>query len=55
MIDKLSFAVNNLLSCNDHAFCTIQNVIFKHRVEAYFFDTFHHYIIYGNINICVPL
>ena len=46
--------VNNCLSWVDLILCTNQNVISKHGVNVSIFDKYHN-IIYGNINIRVPL
>ena len=35
--------------------CTNQNVISKDRVDASLFEKYHHNIIYGKVNTCVPL
>ena len=43
------------MSCIDLIFCTNQNVISKHRVDVLIFDKCHNNIIYGKINIRVPL
>ena len=41
--------------CIDLIFCTNQNVISKYGVDASLFDKCYHDIIYGKINIRVPL
>ena len=42
------------MSCIDLIFCTNQSVISNHGVDVSIFDKCH-YIIYGKINIRVPL
>ena len=43
------------MSCIDLTFCTNQNVISKYGVDAAIFDKCHYNIIYGKIDIRVPL
>ena len=43
------------MSCIDLMFCTNQSVISNHEVDISIFDKCNHNIIYGKINICVPL
>ena len=43
------------MSCIDLIFCTNQSVISNHGVDVSVFDKCHHNIIYGKINIRVPL
>ena len=43
------------MSWIDLIFCTNQNVISKHRVDVLIFGKCHNNIIYGKINIRVPL
>ena len=43
------------MSCIDLIFCTNQNLILKHGVDASIFDKCHHNIFYGTTNIRVPL
>ena len=43
------------MSCIDLIFCTNQSVISNHGVDVSIFDKCHHNIIYGKINIRVPL
>ena len=43
------------MSCIDLKFCTNQNLISKYGVDASIFDKCHHSIIYGKIDIRVPL
>ena len=50
IIDKPTHVINNSKSCIDLIFCINQNVISKYGVDASLF-----YIIYGKINIRVPL
>ena len=55
IIDKLTLFINNSVSYIDLMFCTKQNLISKHGVHASIFDKCHHNIIYGKIDIRVPL
>ena len=55
IIDKSFHVTNKSKSCIDLRFCTNQNVISKYGVDASLFDKFHHNVIYGKINIRVPL
>ena len=43
------------MSCIDLIFCTNLNVISKHSVDVSIFDKCHNDIIYGKINIIVPV
>ena len=43
------------MSCIDHVLCTNQNVISKYGVDTSIFDKFHHNIVYGKIDLHVPL
>ena len=43
------------MSLIDLIFCTNENFISKHGVNVSIFDKCHHDIIYGKINIRVPL
>ena len=43
------------MSCIDLIFCTNQNLLSKYGVDASIFDKCHHNIIYGKIDIRVPL
>ena len=43
------------MSCIDLIFCNNQNLISKYGVDASIFDKCHHNIIYGKIDIRVPL
>ena len=43
------------MSCIDLIFGTNQNVISKYVVDASIFDKCHYNIIYGKIDILVPL
>lgn len=54
IIDKTTYVKNNCFLCIYLTFCTNQNVISKHGAVS-IFDTCHHNIIYGKINICVSL
>ena len=55
IIDKPTHVINTYMSCIDVIFCTNQSVISNHGVDVSSFDKCHHNIIYGKINICVPL
>ena len=55
IIDKPTHVINNSKSCIDLLFCTSQNLISKYGVDASIFDKCHHNIIYGKIDIRVPL
>ena len=55
IMDKQTHAANSSMSCIDLVFCTNLNVISKHGVDVIIFDKCHHDIIYGKINIRVPL
>ena len=55
IIDKPTHIVNNSMSCIDLIFCTNTNVIFKHGVDVSIFEKCHHNIIFGKIEIRVPL
>ena len=55
IIDKPTHVINTSMSCIDLIFCTNQSVISNHGVDVSIFDKCHHNIIYGKINICVPL
>ena len=52
--DKPTHVINTM-SCIDLIFCTNQRVISNHGVDVSIFDKCHHNIIYGKINIRVPL
>ena len=52
--DKPTHVINTM-SCIDLIFCTNQSVISNHGVDVSIFDKCHHNIIYGKINIRVPL
>ena len=54
-IDKPTYIINNSKQCIVLIFWTNQNVISKYGVDASPFDKCHHNIIYGKINIRVPL
>ena len=43
------------MSCIDLTFCTNQSVISNHGADVSIFDKCHHNIVYGKINVCVPL
>ena len=43
------------MSCIDLIFCLNLNVISKHGVDVSVFEKCHHDIVYGEINILVPL
>ena len=55
IIDKPTHVVNNSMSCIDLLFCTNQNTISNYAVDLLIFDTYHHAIIFGKVNIRVPL
>ena len=55
IIDKPTHVINTSMSCIDLIFCTNQSVISNHGVDVSIFDNCHHNIIYGKINIRVPL
>ena len=55
IMDKPTHAVNSYMSCIDLIFCNNLNVISKQGVDVTIFDKCHHDIIYGRINIHVPL
>ena len=55
IIDKPTHGLNRSMSCIDLIFCTNLNVISKHGVDVSIFDKCHNDIIYGKINIHVPL
>ena len=55
IIGKPTHVINTSMSCIDLIFCTNQSVISNHGVDVSIFDKCHHNIIYGKINICVPL
>ena len=55
IIDKPTHVINKSKSCIDLIFCTNQNVISKYGVDALLFDKCHHNVIYGKLNIRVPL
>ena len=51
IIDIPTHIVNNSMSC----ICTNQNTISNYGVDVSIFDKCHHNIIFGKVNICVPL
>ena len=55
MIDKPTHVINTSMSCIDLVLSTNQSVISNHGVDVSIFDKCHHNIIYGKINIHVPL
>ena len=55
IIDKPTHVVNSSMSCIDLIFCTNTNIIFKHGVDVSIFEKCHHNIIFGKIEISVPL
>ena len=55
IIDKPIHFVNNSTSCIDLLFCTNQNTILNYGVGVSIFDKCHLNIIFGKVNICVPL
>ena len=55
IIDKPTHIVNNSMSCIDLIFCTNTNVISKHGVDVSIFEKCHCNIVFGKIDIRVPL
>ena len=55
VIDKPTHIVNDVLSCNDLIFCKNTKVISKHRVDVSIFEKCLHNIIFGKIDIHIPL
>ena len=55
MIDKPTYVIKNYKSCIDLIFCTNQNVLSNHGVDVSIFNKCHHNIVFGKINIRVPL
>ena len=55
IIDKPTHVINASKPCFDLTFCTNQIVISNHGADVSIFDKCHHNIIYGKINIRVPL
>ena len=55
IIDKPTHILNNSMPCIDLIFCTNKNIISKHGVDVSIFDKCHHNIIFGKIDIRVPL
>ena len=55
IIDKPTHILNNSMSCIDLIFCTNKNIISNHGVDVSIFDKCHHNIIFGKIDILVPL
>ena len=55
IIDKPTHNVNNSMSWIDLLFCTNQNTISNYGVDVLTFDKCHQNIIFGKVNICVPL
>ena len=55
IMDKPIHVVNSSMSCIDLIFCTNLNIISKYGVDVNIFDKCGHDIIYGKINIRVPL
>ena len=43
------------MSCIDLIFCTNKNIFSNHGVDVTVFEKCHHNVIYGKINIRVPL
>ena len=54
-IDKPTHIINNSMSYIDLLFCTNQNAISNYGVDVSIFDKCHHSIIFGKVNVCVPL
>ena len=55
IIDKPTHILNNSMSCIDLIFCTNKNIISNHGIDVSIFDKCHHNIIFGKIDIRVPL
>ena len=55
IIDKPIHILNNSKSCIDLIFCTNKNIISNYGVDVSMFEKCHHNIIFGKINISVPL
>ena len=55
IIDKPMHIVNNSMSYIVLIFCTNTNVNSKHGVDVSIFEKWYHNIIFGKIDICVPL
>ena len=55
LIDEPSYIINNSMSCIDLIFCTNKNVLSNSGVDVSIFKKCHHNIIFGKINIRVPL
>ena len=55
IIDKPTHIVNNSMSCIDLIFYTNTNAISKHGVDVSIFEKCHHNVIFGKIDIRVPL
>ena len=55
IIDKPTHVINNSMSCIDLIFCTNQNVVSNYGVDVSMFKKSHDNIIYGKIDIRVPL
>ena len=55
LIDKPTHILDNSMSCIDLIFCTNKNIISNHGVDVSIFDKCHHNIIFGKIDIRIPL
>ena len=55
LIDEPIHVLNNSKSCIDLIFCTNKSIISNHGVDVSIFDKCHHNIIFGKIDIRVPL
>ena len=55
MIVNPIHALNNSMSCMDLLFCTNQNAVSNYGADVSIFDKCHHNVIFGKINIRVPL
>ena len=55
IIDKPTHVVNNSMSCIDLIFCTNKNILSNHGVDITILEKCHRNMIYGKINIWVPL
>ena len=55
LINKPTHIINNSSSCIDLIFCSNQNLISNYGVDLSKFERCHHNIIFGKINIHIPL
>ena len=54
IIDKLTYTLNNSISCIGFIFCTNANVISKHGVDASVLEKYHHIFIFDKVELYVP-